>query len=481
MGMTILPSAMTSAIATDTPSPVRSSGVARMPARSTSSAPASTSSSPSTRRGHVHRDSIRPSVEVVGQVGIVGEGGVVVDGLLVLVRGDQRRVLGIGEQLLRGCRSRGRGPSSRCTMRSASRIVDSRWATTSIVVSPERRPPRISASITGSTAEVASSSTSTRGRAGQRPGQRDTLALTARQRHAPLADDGVDARRAAAPRSGRHGPGRARPARRPSSTVAAHRDVVDDGRREQEALLERERRRGAQLVGVDPVDRHPADTDLAGLGVVEAHQQVGQRALARAGRADQRDDLAGLGPEGDVGQHRGRPVVERHAVHLERQRAVGQRVGAVALELGPLGGDLGRGAPRAPAGRRAASSVGVRAWCDRAALRGRVGRLGQQRVDPAHRDDRTRHRLEHEPDDAHREGQEPEQRDGLHQLAGGSPRRCRCATRRPAAARRCRGWAAGRSSAGRPPSSGPRPGGRCAAGPPRPGSARPRRPRVPAS
>ena len=46
-----------------------------------------------------------------------------------------------------------------------------------------------------------------------------------------------------------------------------------------------------------------ADAHRAGLGVVEPGDQVGDRRLAGAGRADQGDHLARLGGEGDVVQH----------------------------------------------------------------------------------------------------------------------------------------------------------------------------------
>ncbi len=83
-------------------------------------------------------------------------------------------------------------------MRSASRRVERRWAMR-IVVRPaisSRRVAWMASSVVASTAEVASSSTRIRGSVSDGPGQGDALALTAREREAPLADDGVVARRA---------------------------------------------------------------------------------------------------------------------------------------------------------------------------------------------------------------------------------------------------------------------------------------------
>ena len=62
------------------------------------------------------------------------------------------------------------------------------------------------------------------------------------------------------------------------------------------------------LAHIDSVYR-----DLAPLHVVEAEQQVQNRAFARAGMADQRDRLALLRVEGDVLQHiLARLIAERY-------------------------------------------------------------------------------------------------------------------------------------------------------------------------
>ena len=53
--------------------------------------------------------------------------------------------------------------------------------------------------------------------------------------------------------------------------------------------------RAAHLRDVDAVEG-----DRTAVELVEAHDQVDQRGLARAGRADDRDGLAGLGDERQV-------------------------------------------------------------------------------------------------------------------------------------------------------------------------------------
>ena len=49
---------------------------------------------------------------------------------------------------------------------------------------------------------------------------------------------------------------------------------------------------------------HPADPDRPGVGVVDPRNQLGDGGLAGAGRADQRDQLAGLGAEAHPVQDR---------------------------------------------------------------------------------------------------------------------------------------------------------------------------------
>ena len=95
------------------------------------------------------------------------------------------------------------------------------------------------------------------------------------------------------------------------------RDVRPHALREQEALLEHDRDRAAQLRHVDLAQVHPADLDVSLVGVDEPHHQLGERALADAGRADDRDGLAGCDLERHPLEHRGLLLVlEPQVVHV---------------------------------------------------------------------------------------------------------------------------------------------------------------------
>ena len=66
---------------------------------------------------------------------------------------------------------------------------------------------------------------------------------------------------------------------------------------EEERLLEHERDRArAALAGRPRVRSMPPTATTPAVGSIEAGEQIAQRALARAGRADERDDLARLRP-----------------------------------------------------------------------------------------------------------------------------------------------------------------------------------------
>ena len=128
----------------------------------------------------------------------------------------------------------------------------------------------------------------------QRPGQRHPLPLAAGQGQALLADHGVVALRQPGDELVRLG----RPGRRQDLLVGgvgpAVGDVGPHGVGEQEAVLHDQPDRGAQGVPGQVGDVVPADPDHAGLGVVEARQQLRQGGLAGAGRADHGDGLARL-------------------------------------------------------------------------------------------------------------------------------------------------------------------------------------------
>ena len=157
-----------------------------------------------------------------------------------------------------------------------------------------------------------------------RPGQRDALPLPARQRHALLADPGVEP------------PGqvvhelRLRDEQRVVDLLigrvgVAERDVLAHARREERRLFEADRDLAAQrpqrrVADVDAVDRHPAVRD-----VVEARHEHRQRRLARAREPDERDRLTRLDLEVDVAEDplavAGVPEVDAPRTAPSRRRA----------------------------------------------------------------------------------------------------------------------------------------------------------------
>ncbi len=125
----------------------------------------------------------------------------------------------------------------------------------------------------------------------------DALALTAGQRHAALADLRVVALRQAADELGRRrhvggaldiGIRRAGP---PEADILAH------GSREDRGILRHQRDARAQGRRIGVGDRNAVETDKARGRIVEAQDQMEDRALAGARRTDDRDLLAGCAPE----------------------------------------------------------------------------------------------------------------------------------------------------------------------------------------
>ena len=203
------------------------------------------------------------------------------------------------------------------------------------------------ASTSGSTADVASSRTSSRGRRTSARASESALALAARQRRAPLAEPGVEAVR----QRGHEPVGLGDAQRLPHlgvGDVGAEGDVAADGVVEEERRLRHERDVLGQLAGSEVAQVDAVDQDPAPVGVDQPGQQGGQRALARRGGADDGHGAAGLDGEGDV---------------VEQRSARGRRCSrrAATLEAGTAG------RRRAPGGRRTAS----RPW--RRAPRTRVG------------------------------------------------------------------------------------------------------------
>ena len=110
--------------------------------------------------------------------------------------------------------------------------------------------------------------------------------------------------------------------------------VVQDGAREQDVLLQHHRDVVAQHVQVVVPDVHAAHFHAAFGNVVQAGDQLDQAGLGRAGAADDAQRLAGLDAEGDVAEHRAAGAVlilEGDVVELD----------AAVLDL--LDGGLGGG------------------------------------------------------------------------------------------------------------------------------------------
>src|SRR5439155_8912216 len=86
----------------------------------------------------------------------------------------------------------------------------------------------------------------------------------------------------------------------PRGTDSAIADVVRDAPAEQDRVLEDYADLTAKRIQGEPPDVAPVDAHLAGLGVVETGDELGDRALAGTARPDQRHHLAG----GDLEAHR---------------------------------------------------------------------------------------------------------------------------------------------------------------------------------
>src|SRR3954471_262645 len=155
----------------------------------------------------------------------------------------------------------------------------------------------------------------------ERSRQRDPLALTARDGVAALADDGVvGIWQLTDEPVGRGDHRRAHDLVGVDGVV--ERDVLAHARREQEALLEHDRGRRAQLerIGLAHVD--PTDGHDALVRIREADKELHERRLPDAGRPHDRDRLAGLDVEAHAVQH-GEPVVDQLDVfHRQAERSL---------------------------------------------------------------------------------------------------------------------------------------------------------------
>ena len=131
-------------------------------------------------------------------------------------------------------------------------------------------------------------------------GDRDALTLAAGQRRAALADhEGIAAFLAHDELVRFRELGRALDLR-VGGVRLADADVVGDRAVEQAGILEHDGDRVAQRRQRDVGDVLTVDEDVARRGRAQPLQQRERRRLARAGRTDERQRLAGLDLEGDV-------------------------------------------------------------------------------------------------------------------------------------------------------------------------------------
>src|SRR4029453_8947551 len=105
------------------------------------------------------------------------------------------------------------------------------------------------------------------------------------------------------------------------------RDVLGPRGREQEGLLEDERRGPAQLVGVALTDVDAADQDPTPRRVVQAHQELRERRLADTRWPDDRDRLVRVDVERHLVEHGSAVETVRERRGSSTERAGGQRDG----------------------------------------------------------------------------------------------------------------------------------------------------------
>ena len=185
-------------------------------------------------------------------------------------------------------------------------IVESRCAM-AIVVRPAMSTfsaSRISSSVSVSTLDVASSRIEDPRVERERPREGQQLLLPDREGRAALAHRAVQALRQAIDEPvGVHGLRGAPDRPRPRGAVPSRMLPAIVPENSWTSCSTRLKRRRSSL------ERHLADVDAVDAecarasDVVEPHQQVDERGLARAGRADHADPLAGLDVERHVAQH----------------------------------------------------------------------------------------------------------------------------------------------------------------------------------
>ncbi|CAM5716648.1 hypothetical protein STENM223S_01189 [Streptomyces tendae] len=139
----------------------------------------------------------------------------------------------------------------------------------------------------------------------QEPGDGHALALTAGEPVAALADHGVEAVGQGPYEGVEAGAAQGVPEVVLGRLRAGQQQVGADGVVEEVAVLGDHAEGRAQGARGQVADVDAADPDGALVDVVEPRQQLGDRRLAGAGRADERDGLAGFGAEGDAVQDLG--------------------------------------------------------------------------------------------------------------------------------------------------------------------------------
>ena len=114
--------------------------------------------------------------------------------------------------------------------------------------------------------------------------------------------------------------------------VQAVEQVLADRAVEQPGVLQNHAEMLAQVVTGDVARIHAVDGDRTALDLIEAHEQVDQRGLAGAGRADDGDRLAGLGLQRQVlDQRLGRIVAELDVVEAHQTLDVLDVLGVLAF------------------------------------------------------------------------------------------------------------------------------------------------------
>ncbi len=237
-------------------------------------------------------------------------------------RGSGRRTALAGRATCRGCRAATIAPRSSTMISSQSRIVLRRCATIRQVQPRRRRLSSIRCSVTGSSALVASSRIRIARLADQGAGDLQPLALSAAEVAPALVDGGVVAARSAAISSWMRGVARRlRPApvsgivRRPTSS-GCRGSCLRTGR-----CPGRRWPANGQHLARDLVARPAVEQDLAAPRLVEAAHQLGDRRLAAARGADQRDALPRPERQAEVGRSAaGRAGCSRRSRRAARAR-----------------------------------------------------------------------------------------------------------------------------------------------------------------